>query len=74
MTNNPKIILLTGSTSGMGKATATQLVKNASFLILLVRNIDKGSDLKKELQILNPNCQVDLLECDLKSRKYTNFS
>jgi NAD(P)-dependent dehydrogenase (short-subunit alcohol dehydrogenase family) len=62
-----KTIFITGSTSGIGKATANGLVKNASILILPVRNITKGEDLKTELLEINPSCQIDLFECNLES-------
>jgi NAD(P)-dependent dehydrogenase (short-subunit alcohol dehydrogenase family) len=62
-----KVAFLTGSTSGIGKATAQELVKHVSILILPVRNITKGQDLKQELFTINPNCQVDLYQCDLES-------
>jgi short-subunit dehydrogenase len=62
-----KVAFLTGSTSGIGQATALELVKYVSTLILPVRNLSKGQNLKKELLIINPNCQIDLFVCDLES-------
>jgi NAD(P)-dependent dehydrogenase (short-subunit alcohol dehydrogenase family) len=62
-----KVAFLTGSTSGIGRATAQELVKHISTLILPVRNLTKGENLKKELLIINPNCQIDLYQCDLES-------
>lgn len=62
-----KVAFLTGSTSGIGQATAQELVKHASILILPVRNIPKGQDLKQELLTINPNCQIDLYQCDMES-------
>jgi NAD(P)-dependent dehydrogenase (short-subunit alcohol dehydrogenase family) len=60
-------ILITGSTSGIGKATAQELVKNAAILILPVRNLDKGATLKSELLQTNPSCQIDIYHCDMES-------
>ena len=62
-----KIVLLTGSTSGIGKATAQEIVKSTTTLILPVRNLAKGEDLKKELLVTNPGCLIDLLICDFDS-------
>ena len=62
-----KVAFLTGSTSGIGQATAQKLVKHVSTLILPVRNLTKGQNLKKELLTINPNCQIDLYQCDLES-------
>lgn len=44
-----KIILVTGSTSGIGEATARLLANNGAKLILTGRNIDKLSEMKKEM-------------------------
>lgn len=62
-----KVAFLTGSTSGIGRATALELVKHVSTLILPVRNLTKGQTLKRELLTINPNCQIDLYQCDLES-------
>jgi NAD(P)-dependent dehydrogenase (short-subunit alcohol dehydrogenase family) len=62
-----KTIFLTGSTSGIGKATAIGVVNSCKNLILPVRNINKGNSLKAELNAINPNCQIDLYECNLES-------
>jgi NAD(P)-dependent dehydrogenase (short-subunit alcohol dehydrogenase family) len=62
-----KTLLITGSTSGIGRATTLELVKSAAILILPVRNINKGEMFKKVLLEVNPNCQIDLYECDLES-------
>jgi NAD(P)-dependent dehydrogenase (short-subunit alcohol dehydrogenase family) len=62
-----KTILVTGSTSGIGKATVNELVLHCSILILPLRNMEKGKMLKQELQKLNPNCQINLYKCDFES-------
>jgi retinol dehydrogenase 14 len=62
-----KTIFLTGATSGIGRATAYELVKSAAVMILPVRNLLKGETLKTELLGINPSCQIDLYECDLES-------
>jgi short-subunit dehydrogenase len=64
---NNKTVFLTGSTSGIGRATSLELVKFVSVLILPVRNMSKGEELKKELAIINPACQIDLYNCNLES-------
>jgi NAD(P)-dependent dehydrogenase (short-subunit alcohol dehydrogenase family) len=60
-----KIALITGSTSGIGLATARELVLHSATLILPVRNTEKGKQLQVELNELNPNCHVDIYSCDL---------
>jgi retinol dehydrogenase 12 len=61
------IFLLTGSTSGIGLSTAKELVKHATTLILPVRNLQKGEALKIELLSINPECKIDLYQCDFSS-------
>jgi retinol dehydrogenase 12 len=64
---NNKIILLTGSTSGIGLSAVKELVKQASTLILPIRSISKGETLKTELTVINPECKIDFYECDFSS-------
>jgi retinol dehydrogenase 14 len=64
-----KVILLTGATSGIGEAAVKEMVRSASTLILPVRNISKGEELKLALNAINPNCIIDLYECDFGSIK-----
>lgn len=64
-----KTSLITGTTSGIGQAIVLELVKSVSTLILPVRSINKGEELKKALASINPNCQIDLYQCDLESIK-----
>jgi NAD(P)-dependent dehydrogenase (short-subunit alcohol dehydrogenase family) len=66
-TISAKVAFLTGSTSGIGRATAQELVKYVSTLILPVRNLTKGQTLKQELLAINPNCQIDLYQYNLES-------
>jgi retinol dehydrogenase 12 len=67
MSDNTKIILVTGATSGIGKATVEELVKVATTLILPVRTIAKGEELRRELQLINTNCQIDIYSLQLNS-------
>jgi NAD(P)-dependent dehydrogenase (short-subunit alcohol dehydrogenase family) len=67
MSDNTKTILVTGATSGIGKATVQELVKHAKVLILPVRTMSKGEELKTELALINPDCVIDLYELQLTS-------
>jgi NAD(P)-dependent dehydrogenase (short-subunit alcohol dehydrogenase family) len=64
-----KIALITGGTSGIGRATVLELVIHCSTLILPVRSLEKGVELKNELAGLNANCNVDVYLCDLSSKE-----
>lgn len=58
--------IITGSTSGIGQATARALAAQNIPLILPVRNIDKGEAMKKELQ---NRSEIHVISCDLGSLK-----
>ncbi|QJD97967.1 SDR family NAD(P)-dependent oxidoreductase [Mucilaginibacter robiniae] len=57
--------VITGATSGIGKETALALAKKDHALYLLVRNVQKGEQLKKELVEQTGNRSIFVLHCDL---------
>lgn len=57
--------VITGATSGIGKETALALAKKDHALYLLVRNVAKGEELKKELVAQTGNRSIFVLYCDL---------
>lgn len=58
------ILAITGPTSGIGRATALQLAKKVDRIVLLVRNLNKGEELKNEIAAQS-DVKVDLIHCDL---------
>ena len=63
---NYKIALVTGASSGIGKAIAESLAKHGVRLILIARRNDKLELLKRELQA-NTKCHV--IACDVADKE-----
>jgi retinol dehydrogenase-12 len=59
--------LITGATAGIGRETAFKMATFGSNLILPVRNLSKGEELKTEILAQNPSVTVELFECDFNS-------
>ncbi len=62
-----KNVIITGATSGIGKEAAIEIAKLNPFIVLPVRNLEKGKKVKKEIAIKSGNPSIYLLECDLSS-------
>jgi NAD(P)-dependent dehydrogenase (short-subunit alcohol dehydrogenase family) len=62
-----KIILITGGTSGIGKATALELLRTNSRVVIGARNIASGEAVRDELSMLSGQDHVDVLAGDLSS-------
>ena len=60
-----KICLVTGSTSGMGKVTASELANRGATVMLVGRNREKGEATQAEIRQETGNANVDLLIADL---------
>lgn len=57
--------VITGATSGIGKETALALAKKDHALYLLVRNVAKGEQLKRDIVAQTGNRSVFVVHCDL---------
>lgn len=60
-----KISLITGSTSGIGKATAASLAAKGAIIIVVGRNENKGEAIIDEIKTKMHNDNVFYEECDL---------
>lgn len=64
-----KTILITGATSGIGKATSIALAQKGAHIIFNTRNEQRGIATQREIQEKSGNSKVDFLPCDLSSLK-----
>lgn len=62
-----KIVLITGATSGIGKATARKLAAMGARLILVARNEEKLKSTITEISSATGNKELDYIPCDLSS-------
>jgi NAD(P)-dependent dehydrogenase (short-subunit alcohol dehydrogenase family) len=68
-TMNGKICLVTGSTNGIGKATAQALAKLGATVIIVGRDAVKTSRVVEEIRTASGNKTVDSLLADLSSQQ-----
>jgi len=64
-----KIVLITGATSGIGKATALNLARRGATVVITCRNREKGKLTQFELINQSDNTNIHLLQADLSSQK-----
>jgi len=64
-----KIALVTGATSGIGKAIAIGLAQQGATVVLVGRDRRKGEAVKAEIAALTGNTALDLLLADLSSQQ-----
>jgi NAD(P)-dependent dehydrogenase (short-subunit alcohol dehydrogenase family) len=62
---NTKIAVITGGTSGIGKATVEKLVTFGTTVVFLARDVQKVNSVKKEILKTFPNGKMDVFEGDL---------
>jgi NAD(P)-dependent dehydrogenase (short-subunit alcohol dehydrogenase family) len=64
-----KICLITGTNSGIGKATALGLAHMGATVVMVCRDRAKGEEAQREIQTKSGNDAVDLLLADLSSQQ-----
>lgn len=60
-----KVVLITGASAGMGKATAAELARQGFHVVILVRNKERGQKALEAIKKESRNDAVDLMFCDL---------
>ncbi|HJS20268.1 MAG TPA: SDR family NAD(P)-dependent oxidoreductase [Anaerolineales bacterium] len=64
---NTKVYVVTGATSGLGKAVALELAKTGATVILVGRDPDRGAQVEKEIASAAKNANTDLQLSDLSN-------
>jgi NAD(P)-dependent dehydrogenase (short-subunit alcohol dehydrogenase family) len=64
-----KVCIVTGATSGIGRATALALAQRSAIVVLVCRNRQKGEDTARDLRAMTRNDAIDLLIADLSSQQ-----
>jgi NAD(P)-dependent dehydrogenase (short-subunit alcohol dehydrogenase family) len=62
-----KVVLITGGTSGIGKATATELARLGATVVFTTRDPARGEAARKEIQEASGSEDVQSIVCDLAS-------
>lgn len=62
-----KVCVITGATSGIGKATAKDLAIRGVILVLPIRDKNKGDSLREEILKESPGARLEFMLCDLAS-------
>ncbi|KAA3623407.1 MAG: SDR family NAD(P)-dependent oxidoreductase [Bacteroidetes bacterium] len=62
-----KVIIITGSTSGIGKAGAEILAEKNATVVMAVRNTQKGESVATEIKSKFPKAKIDVRKLDLSS-------
>ena len=64
---NTKVYMVTGVTSGLGKAIALELAKTGETVIMVARDSDRAAQVEKEISALTQNPNLDMQLCDLSN-------
>lgn len=62
-----KRVVITGTTSGIGKETALELAKREAYVYMACRDMKKCEEVRDEIILESSNKNVHCLECDLSS-------
>lgn len=60
-----KVFVITGATSGIGKALAMDLAKTGEVLVMVARDVERGNAALQEIRLATQNFNISLELCDL---------
>ena len=61
----PRICLITGANSGLGRVTAIELARQGFDIIMLCRDVERSQRVQQEIQAASKTRNVYLIQCDL---------
>lgn len=64
-----RIIIVTGSNTGLGYETALMLAEKGAKVVMACRNLTKANNAKAEIEKAVPNADLEVLQIDLSSLK-----
>ncbi|MEZ4749217.1 MAG: oxidoreductase [Bdellovibrionota bacterium] len=64
-----KIVVITGATSGIGKAAALVMATKQAEVVIAVRNVSKGEQVVAEAKKANPEAKISVRKLDLSDLK-----
>lgn len=62
-----KRVIITGTTSGIGKETAKELAKRQAHVYMACRDMKKCEEIRDDIILESKNKHVHCMECDLSS-------
>lgn len=62
-----KRVIITGTTSGIGKETARELAKREAHVYMACRDMKKCEEIRDDIILESKNKHVHCMECDLSS-------
>lgn len=62
-----KRVIITGTTSGIGKETARELAKRDAHVYMACRDMKKCEEIRDDILLETKNTHVHCMECDLSS-------
>ena len=65
-------VLITGATSGIGKETAIGLAGSGASIVFTTRDVQRGKQVREEIESNSGNGAVEFLYCDLASFEFAN--
>ena len=64
-----KVVVISGATNGIGKATAIELAKYGPNILFTYRNKGLADELISEIKLASPDTQINSIFCDFSVQR-----